>query len=182
MPFFEFLYRNGIWISMLLLPFGILLLVSFIKNVIRLRAENEIVSVPLLEQQEIEFPESGRVVLCIEGPLFTRRFAGVDFLLSTGDGTPVKGRTTWFHARSSGFTRVRMEVRIFELPMPGRYTLRLVGSGEPRPKDHEHRIVFMRPHLAQMVIAILGIIVSSWICIGSLVLFLLRVLSQEAAQ
>jgi len=40
----------------------------------------------------------------------------------------------------------------------------------------------MRPHLAQMVIAILGIIVSSWICIGSLVLFLLRVLSQEAAQ
>lgn len=174
MEFFDFLYRNGLWISIPILVGGLTLLGSSIKSVIRLRVEKQILSVPVVEQQQVEFGESGRVVLCVEGPLFTRRFANTGFELRRDDGTPVRGRTTWFHARSSSFTRVRMEMRLFDLPMPGRYELRMPGIGKPQPGDDKHRVVFMIPHLAQTLFHIIGILLGSTLFIGSLVLFLLR--------
>lgn len=180
MPFFDFLYRNGLWISAPLFIVGLVLLISFIKNVIRLRAEKLILKAPLVEQQYIELREAGRMVLCIEGPLFTNRFAKIGFDLRTEAGASLKGRTAWFHARSSTFSRVRMEMKIYKIPMPGRYDFRILNLGTPRPKDEEHEVVFMQPHLAQVLVYIVGIILSSFICIGSLVLFLLRLLLQDA--
>jgi hypothetical protein len=180
MAFLDFLYRNGLWISVPLFAVGLGLLISSIKNVIRLRVEKQILSVSLVEQQHIEFGEAGRVVLCIEGPLFTNRFAKVEFELRAGDGTPLKGRTTLFHARSSTFSSIRMEMKSYEVPMPGSYELRMLNLGMPQPKDKEHQVVFMKPHLAQTIIYIVCIILSSFICIGSIVLFLLRLLLYDA--
>jgi len=122
----------------------------------------------------LEFTEAGRVVLAVEGPLFTRRFARTEFELRGGDGLPLKGRTTLLRAHSSTFSRIRMEMKSYDLPMPGRYELRLLNLGASQPRDNEHQIVFMKPHLPQLVVAIVGIIGSSFLLIGSIVLFLLR--------
>ncbi|MGV8073559.1 MAG: hypothetical protein AB2L11_03210 [Syntrophobacteraceae bacterium] len=180
LSFLNFLYGNGLWISVPIFAAGLWLLVSFIRNVVRLRKESEILSVSPAEQQYIEFGEAGRVVLCIEGPLFTRRFAKTDFDLSADDGTPVRGRTTWFHARSSSFSKARMEMKLFDLPTAGRYALRISNWGTSRAGDEEHRIVFMKPHLTQMVIYIVGIVLSSFLVIGSIVLFLMRLFPGDA--
>ena len=43
---------------------------------------------------------------------------------------------------------------------------------EPGSKpDSEHRIVFMRPHLAMSIVYVIGITLSAILLIGSLVLF-----------
>ena len=65
-------------------------------------------------------------------------------------------------------------MKSYDLPMPGRYELRLLNLGASQPRDNEHQIVFMKPHLPQLVVAIVGIIGSSFLLIGSIVLFLLR--------
>lgn len=94
MVFFDFLYRYSLWISPPFFALGVASLIYFIKNVIRLRVEKQILTVPLAAQQYIEFGEAGRVVLCIDGPFFTRRFARTNFELRTAAGTPLKGRST----------------------------------------------------------------------------------------
>ena len=78
MAFLCFLYDNGRWLSVLGLAGGLILLVFFIRRIIRLRSEKLILSVPLREVQSLEFTEAGRVVLAVEGPLFTNRFARTD--------------------------------------------------------------------------------------------------------
>lgn len=180
MAFFGFIYRNGLWISVPVFVFAVVMLIFLIKSVIRMKAERTIMSVPAVEQQHVEFTEAGNVVLCIEGPLLTTRFGGVKYELTASDGSPVKGHVTLFHSRSSSFTKIRMEVKSFEIPFPGRYTVKLKNFGPPKPKDGEHRIVFMKPNLAQTVVHVLGIVFSGMLFICSIVLFLMRLLMGES--
>src|SRR5512143_4040012 len=136
MSFLSWVYRNGLWISVPLLVFSAALLAFFILNVIRVVRLAHLLSVPLLEQQEIEFAKEGRVVLCTQGPLLSFRFAKLDYEL-TGDGIPIEGRTTWFHSRTSGFSWVRMEVKSYRVPRPGRYILRIKGLEPGSVADSE---------------------------------------------
>jgi len=122
MNFLSYIYRNGLWIAVPLFVISAALLGFFILSVIRAVKQAHLHSVPLLEQQEIEFAEEGRVVLCTQGPLLSFRFANLDYEL-TGDGIPIEGRTTWFHSKTSGFSWVRMEVKSYRIPRPGRYVL-----------------------------------------------------------
>jgi hypothetical protein len=166
--------RNVLWIAPLLMCIAALVLALFIRSEVRLVKEAKILSVPLVEQQNIEFPEAGRVVLCVEGPRFSTRFAGLDYELSTNDGAPIEGRTAWFHATTTGVKWARVEVRVYEIPHPGRYVLRVRGLGAAQERDAAHRLVFMRPHLAQAVGYIIGMIVSFGVFVVSLVFFVLR--------
>lgn len=174
MNFLNFLYRYGLWISVPVFGIAAAMLVFFILSVVRAVRQSHILSVPLLEQQDIEFAEAGRVVLCMEGPLFTTRFGNLDYELRLAEGMPVEGRTTWFHAKTSSFSKVRMELKNYELPRPGRYVLRIRGLEPGGKPDSEHRIVFMKPHLAESLGYVIGIILSAGLLIGSLVLFILR--------
>lgn len=180
MSFFSLVYRYGLWISIPVFAFAVVMLIFLIKSVIRMKAEKTIMSVPAVEQQHVEFTEAGNVVLSIEGPLLTTRFGGVKYELIASDGSHVKGHATLFHSRSSSFTKVRMEMRSFELPYPGRYTLKLINFGPPKQKDEEHSIVFMKPNLAQSVGYVLGIVFSGMLFICSIVLFLMRLLLGES--
>lgn len=67
-----------------------------------------------------------------------------------------------------------MEMRLYDLPMPGRHELRILGIGKPQPCDDKHRVVFMRPHPVQTLFHIIRILLGSTLVIGSLVLLLLR--------
>jgi hypothetical protein len=137
-------------------------------------SQAHILSVSLLDQQDIEFAEAGRVVLCIEGPRFTRRFAHLHYELSAYDGTRLRGRTIWFRLLTSGVSKVRLELKSYQIPQPGRYRLWIQGLGTGWTADAKHRIVFMRPHLARSIGYIIGILLAGGLLIGSIVLFFLR--------
>jgi hypothetical protein len=170
----SFLNKNGLWISWPLLGLGVFLLWFFILKVIRLGSTKIICNLPLTAEQEVEFPEAGRVILWLEGPLLTTRFAGIAYELTGSDGSSTKGRRTWFRIHSSSFSRVRIVDRVFEVPHPGRYVLRTNGLGAPRAADDKHRILFMRPYLPQSIGCILGILLGSFLVIGSIVNFSIR--------
>jgi hypothetical protein len=160
---------------------GVVLLIYFIAGVIKLVDRSRIFSVPLLEHQIIEFSEAQKVILCGEGPRFTRRFAKLDFVLKTDDGTPVDGRTIWIHSRSSGISKVRVELKSYQIPRAGRYRFEIQGLGESRDNDAEHRIVFMKPHLFKTVGYVIGIVFSALLFIGSIVLFFLSLLLPKSS-
>jgi hypothetical protein len=152
-------------------------LIFFIKRIIRTVRGARIGAVPLLKNQDITFAEAGRVILAIEGPLFTRRFARLTYSLRSPSGVEVMGRALLFRTASSGFTRATLQLRTYTIPTPGRYSLTIGGLEEMSAAYDGCLIVFMRPHLPQVIVSILGIIFSSWLLIGSIVFFFLRLSS-----
>jgi|MudIll2142460700_1097286.scaffolds.fasta_scaffold14547_3 hypothetical protein len=176
------LYRNGLWISVLLFAVSAALLGFFILSVIRLVDRSKILSVPLVARQEVDFPAAGRVVLCMEGPLLTSRFAHLDYELRPREGMPIEGKTTWFHARTSSFSKVRMELKSYEITRPGSYILQVRGLEPGSRADSEHRIVFMRPHLVLSIGHVIGITLSAGLLIGSIVFFFIRLMEKGGGQ
>lgn len=171
MDFLDFIYRNWLWFSVPAFFLSLVVLVRSIRGVVRTARKARLVDVPLLEQQEIEFHEQGRVVLCIEGPMFSTRFRKLDYDLDAPHGSPVRGRPSLFRARTSGLTWARMELRYYEIPHPGRYLLKIRGLKGGEPPDDRHRIVFMRPYLARSVAYILCIVLGAGLLVCSVVLF-----------
>lgn len=173
--FATILYRNGIWIAIPLFLLSAVALGFFILNLVRLGAKTQLFSLPLAAEQTIEFKEAGKVVLSGEGPLFTSKFAKLQFELSAEAGAPLEGRTTWFHARRTDFSNVKLELMSYTIPRPGKYTLRIRNLEKGAPAETGHHIVFSKPRLIQTIGFILGIVLSAGLLIGSLVLFILRV-------
>ena len=170
----SFIYESGLWISVPVFFLSVVLLIFFIAKVIRLVKEAPLISVPLIEQQEIEFAGSGRVDLCIEGPLFTSRFARLKYELSTASGTKVKSHIVLFRTRTAGFKWVRLKIRTYDIPSPGRYVFQIHGLAKDWIPDTRHRIVFTRPHTALAMCYVIGIVFSAILTIGSIVLSLMH--------
>jgi hypothetical protein len=177
---FELLYRNGLWIFPPLFLLAAVLLVGSIRTIVKLGRSARIATLPLQEQQEVEFVEAGRVILCTEGPFLTGRFTRLRYEFTGADGVPLASHPTLFHAKSSTMSTVRMEMRSFLVERPGRHILRIEGLGAARADDAKHRIVLMRPHLLQAMGLTVGITLSGVALIASLVLFLIR-LTERAA-
>jgi len=177
---FSVLLRYGIWIAIPLMGFGLFLIVFCILKVIRVVKDAHVLSVPLVESQEIEFMEAGRLTLFLEGPQFTTRFARLGYELNVADGTPVPSRRIWFRTKISGFSKVRLSIRSFDIPAPGRYILNVENFGGFQERDTKHGLVFMRPFLPAMIACILGIVAGAGLFIANLVLFILRLTSNAA--
>ena len=175
MAFLSFLYKYGIWISVPVFILSVLLLVRCITGVIKAEKETRLVSLPLLDRQEIDFAVEGSVVLCMEGPMLSRRFANLEYGLTGPDGRVVRSRPVLFRSSTSGFSKAIMELRVYEIAQPGRHVFEIRGLGDERPSDAEHRMVFTLPHLARSMAFVIGIVFSAALSIGSLVLFLMRV-------
>ena len=176
----SFLDRNVLWITAPLMCISVLLLGLFIWKVVRLVIESKILNVPLVEQQNIELPEAGRLVLAEEGPRFSNRFSGLSYELRTDNGTPVQGQRALFRATTAAITTVRREVMVYEVPHPGRFVLRVQGLGAARQGDAKNRLVFTRPHLAQSMMYVVGITLSGCVFVASLVFFLLRLMGVDS--
>jgi hypothetical protein len=169
------IYRHGIWIGFLAFVVSVYLLAHCISGVIRTERRARLFSVPLVESQEVELAEAGPVVLAMEGPILSRRFARLEYELVGPDGAPVSMRSVLFRARTTGFTKATMTLKELEIATPGRHLFRIHGLDGSRPGDAECSMVFMRPHLATTMGYVLGIVFSSMVAIASLVLFLLRI-------
>jgi len=175
MAFLSFLYKYGIWISVPVFVLSVLLLVRCVTGVIKAEKETRLVSLPLLDRQEIDFALEGSVILCMEGPILSRRFANLEYGLTGPDGRVVRSRPVLFRSSTSGFSKAIMELRVYEIAQPGRHVFEIRGLGDERPADAEHRMVFTRPNLARSMAFVIGIVFSAALSIGSLVLFLMRV-------
>lgn len=181
MSLFSYIYRHDMWISIPLFILSVASLAYLIRDVIKVMKQAHLVSVPLVETQAMEFAEAGRVVLCMEGPRFTSRFARLSYRLIGPDGREADRRRSWFRAHSSGVSKVRMELEYYKIARPGRHTLQIRGLKPGEAPDDDHRIVFMRPHLAQSIARVIGIVLAGMLLIGSVVLFLGRLLGQGEA-
>jgi hypothetical protein len=169
----SFVSRYGVWISIPAFVLSVFSLVLCITGVVRTVRRAWLFSVPLVERQEIEFADAGTVVLSMEGPMLSRRFAGLEYEIAGPYGMAVQGRRALFRARTTGFTKARMELRVYEITHPGRHIFSIRGLGSERPSDAEHRMVFTRPHLRYSMAYVVGIVFAGMFTIGSIVLFFL---------
>jgi hypothetical protein len=176
MDFLSFVYKFGIWISIPAFFFSVVLLIRCIAGVIRTGRRAQLLSVPLVERQEIEFSRPGRVVLCMEGPILSRRFARLKYQLTGPDGITAKSRPVLFRMRTTGFTKAKMELKVYEIILPGRYVFQIHGLGGEKPSDSEHRMVFTRPNRARTFAYVIGITAGAIFTILSVVLFFMRLL------
>jgi hypothetical protein len=177
MAFLSFIYKYGIWISIPAFFFFVILLVICITGVVQTGRQARLFSVPLRDRQEIEFTKAGKVLLCMEGPQLSRRFAKLKYELTGPDGMAVKSRIVLFRATTSGLTKARMGLKVYDIAYPGRYAFEIRGLGEEKPSDSEHQMVFMRTHLARSMVYVFGIVLAGIFIIGSIVLFFLRFLN-----
>lgn len=177
--FFTELYRLWIWIGPPMMVAGVVSLGFMIKSLIASVRNATLCSVPLVAKQELQFAEPGPVILNGAGPRLSSRFSGLTYVLTTSDGLPIEGSLVLFRTRTSGFSTASVSYKQFEIPRPGPYVLRIDGLGEPRENDSKHAIVFSRPHMAQSIAYILGIILSAGVFIVSLVFFALRLSGVE---
>jgi len=177
--FFAQLYRQWIWIGPLMMVAGLVGLGFMIKSLIATVRKAKVCSLPLVAEQQVEFAEPGPVILSVEGPHFSTRFARLSYVLTTSDGLPIDGSLVLFRSRTSGLSTVSVSYKQYEIPRPGPYILRIEGLGQPRDDDPKHAIVFSRPHLPLTIAYILGIILSGGVFIVSLVFFGLRLAGVE---
>lgn len=175
-----FIYRNALWISAPVFFLFFVLLGMCIKGLLQTIRHARLFSVPLLAQQHIEFSEAGKVVLCLEGPLLSRRFARLAYELVGPDGMAVKSRKALLRMRTTGATSTRMELQVYEITHPGRHLFRINGLERESTSDVENQLVFTRPHLGRTLFFVVGIVLSGVCLIGSIVLFFLRLSMSEA--
>ena len=115
----------------------------------------------------------------MEGPILSRRFANLKYELTGPDGMAVKIRIVIFRATTMGFTKARMELKVYEIAYPDRYMFMIMGLEGEKKSDSEHKMVFMRPHLARSMVYVIGIVFASIFTIVSIVLFFLRLLNVD---
>jgi len=152
---------------------GAALVVFSIVRLLRVLRESILARLPAVSEQDVRFPAAGPVVLCIEAPHFSTAFAGVDFTMRDDYGHEVPSTPIVFRSKVSGFSRVRLSVRAFDVPRAGRY--RLVASGLAPGRDmSQAAIVFARPFVGAMVLCILGIVFGGMALIAGIVLTSLR--------
>lgn len=152
---------------------GAALLAWSIARLLRVLRESILARVPAVAEQDVRFAEPGAAVLCIEQPHFGMAFAGVDFAMRDDHDREVPSTPIVFRSKVSGFSRVRLSVRAFEIPRAGRY--RLVASGIPPGRNmSDAAIVFARPFVGAMVACILGITIGGMALIAGIVLTSLR--------
>jgi hypothetical protein len=148
---------------------GTALLVFAIVRLLAVVRDGVIVRLPVVPAQDVEFKQAGQVVLCIEQAHFGMAFGGLGYALRDSGDRDVPSAPILFRTKVSGFSRVRLSVRSFAIPRPGRYHL-LASGIAPGSDMSSAAIVFTRPFAAAMVLWILGIVFGGICLIGGIVL------------
>ena len=151
---------------------GAVLLAYSIVRLVAVVRDSVIVRLPAAPEQDVDFKEGGTVALCMEQSRLDSSLWGVNYAMRDSGGRDVPSAPILFRTKVSSFSRVRLSVRSFEIPRPGRY--RLIVSGIAPGRDtSQSAIVFTRPFAARMVLWILGIVFAGFCLIGGIVLYAL---------
>jgi len=152
---------------------GAVLVAFSIMHLLRVLRESILARLPAVPEQDVRFAAAGTAVLCVEQSHLSSVFFGVDFAMRDDYGHEVPSTPIVFRSKVSGFSRVRLSVRAFEIPRAGRY--RLVASGLDSGRDmSDAAIVFARSFAGAMVLCILGITFGGMALIAGIVLTSLR--------
>ncbi|MFT3915247.1 MAG: hypothetical protein QM704_14345 [Anaeromyxobacteraceae bacterium] len=165
-------YRLALWLAPVTLVLGVVLLSQSIAGVFRTSRRARVATVPLAAEQEVVLAAPGPVVLTMEGPIFTRP-PELTYALAGPDGAIVSQRPVLFRMSSSGLSRGTLQLRRFVVTAPGPHTLRIEGLGRSL-REQDCLLFFERPHAAETVAWVLGIIGAGFLIVGSLVTFFLR--------
>ncbi|HEV8096129.1 MAG TPA: hypothetical protein VGP71_10390, partial [Burkholderiales bacterium] len=132
------------------LAVAVVLLVLTIRSLIDVMRSSIVASVPLRAEMRIALPRAGDYDLYVEGAFMSRDFGALEFFLTDASGAPVALHAVLFRTRVSSFSRVRLQLRHFQVAGAGTFTLRLTGIRENQ--DAENRIVIASPVTAKMVL------------------------------
>lgn len=174
-------YRQWVWIGAPVMLVAAAALIALISGLAATVRRAQLFRVALAERQEVEFAEAGPVVLSMEAPRFSNRFARVEFELTGIGGDEIEGKRVWLRSRTSGVRIVKVALLSYEIPRPGRFVLKLRGLDGALAGDEEHAVVFTRPVAASTAGFIVGIALSAGILIASLVFFILRLRGNGSA-
>lgn len=153
---------------------GTLLLFFSLGGLLALMRESDVLSLPVVAEQELDFASAGRYVLELEQPRLSAVQRGLRFRLQdVNRAQDVSSAAIVFRSTRSSFTRARIPERIFDLPRAGHYRLFISGLS-PGTDALALRIFFRRPYAGALIVRILGIVVGGVGLIAGLVFMSLR--------
>lgn len=80
------------------------------------------------------------------------RFAEILFELIPYDRTPVRSRPLLLHANILNFSKIYIEVIVFEVPHPSCYILKLSYPKYSRFQDTHRQLIFIKPNMSQELV------------------------------
>ncbi|MFH0976653.1 MAG: hypothetical protein V1874_12795 [Spirochaetota bacterium] len=177
----SFIFKYGIPVSVVGFILFTTMLVLCIRGVVVTSRQSVLFRLPLVSSQEVEFSEAGKVVLSLEGPLFTSRHSELKYRLTDPYGKEVEGHIVIFRTRSSGFTKTNHELKSYKITHPGRHVFQIIGLDKEDIKISrgKYSLVFTCPHFALSMLYVIGIVISAVFVIGSIVLFFLKIFQDK---
>jgi hypothetical protein len=164
------LSRSWLLLSLPLAVMALVLLVLTVRSLLGIVRRSVISSVPIREEQRIEFAQGGDYALNLESSSLVARVAGIDFTLASADrGVEVPLHRAIFRTRVSSASRGRLELYRFTIPSPGSFVLRIAGVSAAAA-DRGDAIVFTRPYRIALVLHVVALVACGLALIGALVL------------
>jgi hypothetical protein len=164
-----------IWLALTLPLFCLsaVLLTRTIRGLVGATRDAVILDLPVVRTQEITLPEGGRLQLSVETRRGSTGFRSLDYRLVAATGEAVALQPVPVPTTVSSIARVRVPVRTFVSPGPGRLTLEVTGGGAFPDDD---RLMITRPIGGPVVVHVLSLVVLAAVTIGSLVASVLVVM------
>lgn len=149
---------------------GAIVMISVIVSIVRVIRTSVVARLPILGEHALELPRPGPFALHLEGPMLSR-MPGGPFLqvpgvhlggprlalrdAATGEDVPLQAPL--LPTRSSGFSRARHMIRVFNAPKAGRYVLAVDGVDPQRDWSGREFVVTL-PYGFRMLVSILAAI------------------------
>ncbi|MGB8377668.1 MAG: hypothetical protein WCE70_04250, partial [Rhodanobacteraceae bacterium] len=148
---------------------GSALLVHSMRRTLRVVRTSVVVRLPAVAEQEVEFEQPGRFILCVEHSRFDGGLLHARYALLDAAGRELPSVPVFFRTTVSGIASVRISLRAFAVAEPGRH--RLIVTGMTTGGDVSSRaLVFTRPFAVRLVFCILGILFGGCALVGGTVL------------
>ena len=156
-------------VSLTAMTLGAFLLFFSITRLLNHVRGSVVARLPVTAEQTLRFDHAGTFILNVEGPRFSKLLPNAQYVLREGSsGKEVRSWPIVFRTTTSGFSRVRLSIRGFEIPQAGSYVIAITGI-DPAADAAQSAIVFTRPYGAALVVLILGIVLGAASLIGGVV-------------
>jgi hypothetical protein len=131
-------------------------------------SRDRLIRVPLQAHQSVSIDFNGPALLYVEGPTFSRAFAGLDFQLrDQGSNAEVELNNVWVRLKSSTLKSARVSVRKFDLTQGGDFELVVVGLTSALT-DGKHNLVIAPDSRKTLFLRIGVLVFTGMVAIASL--------------
>ena len=148
---------------------GVAVLFFSITRILRLLRESELARLPAVSEADVTFDHTGICVLHVEQPRFAMSLLHAEFALHDAmSGSEVRSWPVIFRTTTSGFSRVSISIRQFEIGHPGVYRLTVKGIAAASDLS-KVEFIFTRPYAGKLVLLIVLTVFGGACLIGGLV-------------